>query len=98
MDPRHRYVLTYDIRDPKRLRAVHRTAKAYGWAMQYSVFVCDLDKVELMGLKVALGEIIDHSDDCIGFIDVGLPNQRGRALFSFMGVAPDLPRSGPVII
>ena len=98
MDVRHRYLMTYDIRDPKRLRSVHKTAKAYGWSMQYSVFVCDLDRVELMALRTELGELIDHSQDCIAFIDVGRPAERGRTSFSFMGLAPELPTSGPVII
>jgi CRISPR-associated protein Cas2 len=98
VDARRRYLLTYDVRDPKRLRAVHRTAKTYGWSMQYSVFICDLDKVELMALRVELGEVIDHSRDSIGLIDLGSPNERGRSSFSFMGVHPELPMSGPVIL
>ena len=43
---RRRYVVAYDIREPKRLRQVHSAMKAFGYPLQYSVFVCDLDGME----------------------------------------------------
>jgi len=95
---RRRYVVAYDIRDPKRLRKVHKTMKGFGWAMQYSVFVCDLDRPELFNLEDQLGQHIHHGIDCIAFIEVGDPSERGRSCFSFMGASPELPTSGPVII
>ncbi len=95
---RKRYLAAYDIRDPKRLRKVHKTMLGYGWSMQYSVFVCDLDNMELVAMKTELGEIIHHSEDSIAMIDIGAPNQRGRDCFQFMGVAAALPTSGPVIL
>jgi CRISPR-associated protein Cas2 len=95
---RRRYVVTYDIRDDRRLRRVHSTVKGYGWAMQYSVFICDLDKIELTRLRMALGEEINHRVDSIAIIDLGEPSQRGATCFSFLGAAPCLPTQGPVII
>lgn len=95
---RRRYLLAYDIRDSKRLRNVHSTVKGFGWAMQYSVFICDLDEIELFELKFLLFEIIDHRVDSIAVIDVGLPSERGRSCFEFIGAAPGLPRAGPTII
>lgn len=97
-EPRRRYVVAYDIRDDKRLRSVHKTMKAYGWAMQYSVFVSDLDRMELIQLKLRLADIIEHSSDSIAVVEVGLPSERGRICFDFLGVAPQLPVVGPVII
>ena len=95
---RHRYIVAYDIRDPKRLRKVHKTVRSFGWPMQYSVFICDLDQMELIELRLALGAVLHHEVDSVALIDVGDPAERGRACFSFMGLAPLLPRSGPVII
>ena len=95
---RRRYLLAYDIRDDRRLRKVHKTAKAFGWSMQYSVFVCDVDAMELIDLKLRLAEILDHDEDSVAVIDVGLPQDRGRSCFTFLGIAPDLPTGGPVII
>ena len=95
---RRRYLVAYDVRDSRRLRRVHKTMKEFGWAMQYSVFVSDLDGVELSELRLRLADIIDHDDDSIAIVDVGLPLDRGRSSFSFMGARPDMPRSGPVIL
>ena len=95
---RTRYIVAYDIRDTKRLRMVHKTMKGFGWPMQYSVFICDLDRTELFELKTELGSHIHHGMDSVAIVDVGDPADRGRHCFDFMGVEPLLPTSGPVII
>ena len=95
---RKRYLVAYDIRDDKRLRQVHKTMKAYGWAMQYSVFICDLDFIELLALRTDLGTIIHHTMDSIAIVDLGRPQERGTKCFSFMGQSNPLPTSGPVVI
>lgn len=95
---RRRYLVAYDIADSKRLRRVHKTVKEFGWSMQYSVFISDLDRMELVELKLRLAEVIDHSVDSVAVIDLGLPSERGRVCFDFLGVAPSLPSSGAVVI
>ena len=95
---RKRYLVAYDIRDDKRLRRVHKTMQAYGWGLQYSVFICDLDFMELMELRTDLGTIIHHGMDSIAIVDLGHPAERGTKCFSFMGQSNPLPTSGPVII
>lgn len=97
-DYRKRFLVAYDIRDEKRLRQVHKTMKGFGWAMQYSVFICDLDSMEMTSMKMALGGVIHHGADSIAVIDLGPPADRGQRCFQFMGIAPQLPTSGPVII
>jgi len=91
-------VIAYDIRDEKRLRAVAKTMVGFGWRMQYSVFISDLDTMELFDLKTRLAETINHGEDSVAFIDVGPPKERGQQSFDFMGVAPSLPTSGALII
>jgi CRISPR-associated protein Cas2 len=98
MASRKRYLVCYDIRDPNRLRRVHKTVKSFGWSMQYSVFVCDLDPMEVFSLRAAIGGIIHHEFDNVAFIDCGDPQERGKACFSFLGPLPELPSSGPVIL
>jgi CRISPR-associated protein Cas2 len=95
---RRRYLVAYDIRDEKRLRSVHRTMKGYGWSMQYSVFICDLDTMEVLTMKTDLGSIIDNGSDSVALVDLGLPMERGRDCFEFMGSAPRLPTGGPLIL
>ncbi len=93
---RRRYLLAYDISDDERRRRVHGCAKTYGYPLQYSVFICDLDDVELTQFKWDLGALITHTVDRIAIIDIGDP--RRETQFQFMGVRPVLPRQGPTII
>ena len=77
MAARTRYLLAYDISDPRRLRRVHAVAKTYGYPLQYSVFVCDLDDVELVALERDLSAVIAHREDRISVFDLGPPSGRG---------------------
>ncbi|MDE0377017.1 MAG: CRISPR-associated endonuclease Cas2 [bacterium] len=98
MAGRRRYLVAYDIREGKRLRRVHKTMKGYGWSLQYSVFICDLDSMELLAMRTDLGDIIHHALDSIAIVDIGAPEDRGSECFRFMGLASRLPTSGPVVI
>ena len=95
---RTRYLVSYDISDAKRLRQVHKTIKDFGWPMQYSVFICDLDALEMLMLKQEVAAIIHHGEDAVAFINLGPPSTRGRDCFDFMGYRTELPTSGPTII
>ncbi len=88
---RRRHLLCYDIRDPKRLRKVHEIAMDFGYPLQYSVFVCDLNKQEMVHLRWRLSETIVHNKDSIVFVDLGDTESRGRNCFSFLGANEDLP-------
>jgi CRISPR-associated protein Cas2 len=83
---RRRYLVAYDIRDPKRLRAVHRLLKANGYPVQYSVFVCDLTKSEKITFCWAVGETVDHALDSVVLVDLGEAGQAADR-FECLGVA-----------
>jgi CRISPR-associated protein Cas2 len=68
---RRRYIITYDISDPKRLRNVAKTLEGYGVRLQFSVFECLLDSMRLSKAQAALQSIIDVSEDQILFIYLG---------------------------
>jgi CRISPR-associated protein Cas2 len=68
---RRRYIITYDISDPKRLRGVARTLEGYGARLQFSVFECMLDSMKLSKAKAALDSIIDASEDQVLIISLG---------------------------
>lgn len=93
---RRRHVVAYDIADPGRLRIVHGIVKRFGYALQYSVFICDLDAVERTHLRWELGEVIAHNEDRVAIIDVG--DVRNPTCFDFLGVMPRLPTQGPLIV
>jgi len=93
---RRRYLVAYDIRDPVRLRLVHRIVKDHGETLQYSVFLCDLAPQELTGLKWRLGQAMAHEVDSILVLDLGDPGD--LSAFTFLGERSDLPTSGPTIL
>jgi len=95
---RHRYVVAYDVTDPKRLRVVYKKMCGFGDWLQYSVFRCDLSDVELTLMKAAVGAIINHAEDRLMIVDVGRVDGRGAGAFQFIGVARDIPANGAVIV
>lgn len=95
---RRRYLVMYDISDPKRLRRVHDVVKGHGHSLQYSVFVCDLSSIQLIGLKWQLGDEIDHTADSIAILDLGDAEKADPSRFSFLGLHPPLPSRGPVVL
>lgn len=97
MSSRTRYVVAYDIRDPKRLRRVHEVATNYGDPMQYSVFVCDLNAVELVALRRELMREMHLDIDSVSIMDLGPAGGRGDECVEFIGQRPSLPDGGPAI-
>ena len=71
MAVRRRYLVAYDIRDPKRLRAVHKLLRSYRYPVQYSVFVCDLTRSEKTAFRWDVGEVVDHGADSVVLVDLG---------------------------
>jgi CRISPR-associated protein Cas2 len=59
------HLITYDIRDAKRLRRVAKKLEGYGERMQYSVFRCRLDRLSLEKLCWELAEIMKENDDLL---------------------------------
>ena len=65
------YILSYDIANAKRLRAVHKLAKAYGRPLQYSVFMCLLRREDRVRLGARISALINGAEDRIVIVDVG---------------------------
>ncbi|WP_447863117.1 CRISPR-associated endonuclease Cas2 [Nitrospira calida] len=68
---RRLYIVAYDICDPKRLRRVYRTMKGFGAHLQLSVFQCDLPEIDVIKMKAALAEVINHQEDHVLIVDLG---------------------------
>jgi len=97
MAQRTRYLLAYDVRNPKRLRRVHSVAKDFGDALQYSVFLCDLTEIELFRLKEALLGVINARADSVCLCDLGPATNSAPRRMEFLGVRKPLPEHGPTI-
>jgi CRISPR-associated protein Cas2 len=97
---RTRYLIAYDIRDDRRLREVHSVAKKFGYALQYSVFICDLDEREKYAMRLELAHAVNNAVDSVVFVNLGDPSSRGTECFEFMGTRcpSDLPNRRPMIL
>ncbi len=84
---RQRYIVTYDIADPVRLRKVYKLLKGYGEHLQLSVFRCDLSSMSLAKMKAELNELIHAQEDQVLIVDVGPTEGRGEEVFESLGKA-----------
>ena len=49
------YLISYDISNDKRLRNVFKLMRGYGDHLQYSIFECQLTHMDLINLRIELG-------------------------------------------
>ena len=69
------YLVTYDIADPKRWRAVFKTMKGYGRWLQLSVFQCRLTARRRAEMAGDIEDLIKPSEDHVLIVDVGLADR-----------------------
>jgi CRISPR-associated protein Cas2 len=91
------FLVTYDIRDPKRLRKVFKAMRDFGDHLQYSVFECQFNPVDLARCKFTLSEIIKHDEDQVLFIDLGPVEGRGARVITALG-QPYSPIQAPCLV
>lgn len=82
---RNTFLVTYDIRDEKRLRQVYKTMRNWGDHLQYSVFECQLSPMDLAKCQHQLGQIINHGQDQLLFVDLGPTEGRGERVITALG-------------
>jgi len=82
---RQRYIVTYDICDPVRLRKVYKAMRGFGEHLQYSVFRCDLSDMQRVRMIGVLGELINHGVDQVLIIDIGPAEGRGGQVIEALG-------------
>lgn len=68
---RRRYLVCYDISDPDRLSRMGRKILRFGYRMQYSVYICDLDPSERVHLMAMVRDIINQREDSVAIVDLG---------------------------
>ena len=65
MSERHWYLFSYDIRDPKRWRSVHKIVNGYGERLQYSLFRCRLTQAQMEQARHQLEQVMAEEDDLL---------------------------------
>lgn len=92
-----RYLVTYDICDPKRLREVFKALEGFGVHLQLSVFQCDMTATRFAQLRKVLGAIINLTEDQVLIIDLGPTEGRAREVVTALGKPYVFRDDGPVI-
>lgn len=80
------YIVSYDIREQKRLCQVHRAMMGFGEPLHYSVFRCDLTPKGRVEIVAALTELIDIDEDRVMIIDLGPVDGKAEERIEFLGV------------
>ena len=68
---RKRYLIAYDVADDKRRNAIFKALMGNGDHVQFSVFLCSLNQVELERLKGSLQEHVNVRQDQVVILDLG---------------------------
>ena len=59
------YLVSYDVRDPTRLRHVAKCLEGFGVRVQYSVFECELTPTMLEDMRRAVLDDMDTDEDSL---------------------------------
>ncbi len=92
------YLVSYDIRDPKRLRRVHKVLKGYGEAWQFSVFFCVLKDIDRVRLQSDLEEQMNQKEDQVMILDLGPNEKEVRKAATVLGQSLPEQESGIVVV
>jgi CRISPR-associated protein Cas2 len=95
---RSRYLVCYDIRDDRRLRRTAKVAEAFGFRLNYSVFLCDLSRVEVTRLETALLDTVDLRVDSVLIVDLGPAGEPTRRRLRWLCGGVTIPESGSAAI
>ncbi|MGH9802307.1 MAG: CRISPR-associated endonuclease Cas2 [Blastocatellia bacterium] len=95
---RNRYLVSYDICDPKRLRRVFKTMRGFGDPLQYSVFLCDLSPSERIILLEKLTPIINNREDQVMLVNLGPADGQSGERIETLGRAMTVPLERVAII
>ncbi len=86
MAEKHWYLVSYDVREPKRLRRVGHLVAGYGERIQYSVFRCRLTQRAIQQLRWELAREMEAEDD---LLVIGLCSRCAEAIESRSGMGWD---------
>lgn len=80
------YMVSYDIREQKRLCRVHRAMLGFGEPVHYSVFRCDLTPKGRVEMVASLTGLIKPDEDRVMIIDLGQEEGSFENRVEFIGV------------
>ena len=93
----HLYIVTYDVRSPKRWRRLFKAMAGRGQWLQLSVFQCRLSRRGLAELTAVLTDVIKHDEDHVVILDLGPTGTASPRVIS-LGKSFEPVARGPVIV
>lgn len=93
----HLYVVSYDIREPKRWKKVYQAMHGFGERLQLSVFQCRLGKERVLKMEDILRRLVNQAEDHVVILDLG-PAENVKPRVSSIGKAFEPVEAGPVIV
>jgi CRISPR-associated protein Cas2 len=95
---RRSYLVSYDIRSPKRWRQVFKIMKGHGEHWQFSVFFCILKPIDRVRMQTQLESAMNLNEDQTMIIDLGPDEEVARQSATVLG--PSLPHGekGTVVV
>lgn len=92
------YLVCYDIREPKRLRHVHKVMKGYGEPWQYSVFFCVLRDIDRVRMQSDLENEMNLKEDQALILELGADETASRQAATTIGQSLPKQNGGTVVI
>jgi len=94
----HLYLVTYDISDARRWRAVYGLMNGYGEWLQLSVFQCRLSRKRHAEMIATLDELILHDQDHVLILDLGTAEKVMPRVVSLGKATFEAVKREPVIV
>ncbi|GAB4225097.1 MAG: CRISPR-associated endonuclease Cas2 [Acidobacteriota bacterium] len=88
---RRRYLVTYDVSDDRRRTQIFKVLHGFGDWVQYSVFVCELNRREHTQLVARLTPLVHQREDQVLFVDLGPAEREAGQVVASVGRAYEAP-------
>jgi CRISPR-associated protein Cas2 len=93
-----RYLVSYDIADPDRLRRVHNVVKASAVRVQDSVYEALMTDKERVLLEDRLKKILNHREDQVMFVALGSAERTALPEITTLGLPYQPQVRGSVVL
>lgn len=93
-----RFLVSYDIREPERLRRVHGIVRGYGERVQYSVYEVLLTAKERVQMEAQLREVMNLKEDQVLWIALGDAEQPEVKCIDALGLSYRPQQRGSLIV
>lgn len=94
---RNVWLVSYDISEPSRQRAVRKLLLGYGDPLHYSVFLVTANKTEFKKLTDEINAAIEESEDRILFFNCGKNHDTVLSKLTHLGRPPEKDILGEMI-